>query len=160
MVRRCAHRIRELTGPRRAVLTPLCTHAPIIFFGPKLGLINFARLHNAQFLSTYRSVRLHNLFTCMENRIDYFFERKLDGNAPISVRVIATSGITHGRKTVSPSRNPCDSDPFLVATHNRCSPSWDPHRLFFFGPELERIRINGDISPVRFLIYRRASACC
>ena len=55
------------------------------------------------------------------------------GTAPISVRVIATIGITHGRKTVSPSRNPCDSDPFLVATHNRCSPSWDPHRLLFFG---------------------------
>ena len=62
-----------------------------------------------------------------------FFERELDGTAPISVRVIATIGITHGRKTVSPSRSSCDSDPFLVATHNRCSPSWDPHRLFFSG---------------------------
>ena len=26
-------------------------------------------------------------------------------------------GITHGRKNVSPSRTPCDSDPFLVAIH-------------------------------------------
>ena len=80
--------------------------------------------------------------------VSVIFERELDRNAPISVRVIATSGITHGRKTVSPSRNPCDSDPFLVATHNRCSPSWDPHRLFFFGPELKRNRINWDRSPV------------
>ena len=59
----------------------------------------------------------------------------------------------HSRpKTVSPSRNPCDSDPFLVATHNRCSPSWDPHRLFFFGPEPERNRINWDRSPVPFFL--------
>ena len=35
-----------------------------------------------------------------------------------------------------------------------------PTPIIFFGPELERIRINGDRSPVRFLIYRRASACC
>ena len=38
------------------------------------------------------------------------FEREPDGPALISVRVIATIGITHGRKNVSPSRNPCDSD--------------------------------------------------
>ena len=154
-----------------------------LFFRAGAGTISkFARLHNAQFLSTYRSVRLHNSFTCMGNRIDYFssgssmephrasahssilwnviqifffcshffehrgnhtdyffsgrssngtasmgtdlmfaflstVERRLtaDRSNQISVRVIATIGITHGRKTISPSRNPRDSDPFLVA---------------------------------------------
>ena len=100
--------------------------------------INIRSSHNAQFLSTYRSVRLHNSFTCMGNRTHF-----CKSDRPL--------GITHGRKTVSPSRNPCDSDPFLVAIHNRCSPSGDPHRSFFFGSELERVRINGDRYYVRFL---------
>ena len=39
-----------------------------------------------------------------------YFEREPDGPEPIYVRVIATIGITHDRKTASPSRNPCDSD--------------------------------------------------
>ena len=203
-----------LTRPRRAVHYPaLYSRTDYFFSGRSWDYINIRSPHNAQFLSTYRSVRLHNSFTCMGNRIDYFssgssmepqrflsdlfaftirspawetisiifragarwnrtdfcsicspsqfvhlhgkphrlfFERELDGTAPISVRVTATVGITHGRKTVSPSRNPCDSDPFLVATHNRCSPSWDPHRLLFFGPEPERNRINWDRYPVPF----------
>ena len=96
-----------------------------------------------------------------------FFERELDGTAPISLRVIATIGITHGRKTVSPSRNPCDSDPFLVA-NSQSSTSvaklfafMGPTLIICFGPELERNRINWDRSPVPcFFIYRRASACC
>ena len=53
---------------------PLCTHAPIIIFffsGRSWDHINIRTPHNAQFLSTYRSVRLHNSFTCMGNRIDY-----------------------------------------------------------------------------------------
>ena len=39
-------------------------------------------------------------------------ERRLtaDRSNQISVRVIATVGITRGRKTVSPSRNQCDPD--------------------------------------------------
>ena len=163
-----------------------------------------------------RSVRLHNLSTCMGNRIDYFssgssmepyrplfdlfaftlrsparetvsiifgagarwnctdfrsicspsqfvhlhgkpyrlfFERELDGTTPIYVRVIATIGVTHGRKTVSSSRNPCDSDPFLVETHNRApaflnhSPSWDPHRLFFSGRSSNGIEQGNHLSP-------------
>ena len=172
-----------LTVPRRAgrALPRFALTHRLFFSGRSWDYINIRSPHNAQFLNTYRSVRLHSSFTCMGSRIDYFssgssmethrllffgpelglyqqslasqrsilehvsicspsqfvhlhgkpyrlfFERELDGNAPISVRVIATIGITHGRKTVSPSRNPCDPDPFLVATQNRCSPSWDPH---------------------------------
>ena len=85
-----------------------------------------------------------------------FFERELDGTAPISVRVIATIGITHSQKTVSPSSNPCGSDPFLIASSQ---PSTSVAKLFavmgptpitFFGSELERNRINWDRSPVPF----------
>ena len=47
--------------------------------------------------------------------VSIIFEREPDGTALIYVRVIATIGITHGRKTVSPSRNLCDSDLVLVA---------------------------------------------
>ena len=124
--------------------------APIICFRAGAGTILYQ--HS---LASQRSI-LEHVSICSPSQFIHlhgkpyrlFFERELDGNAPISVRVIATIGITHGRKTVSPSRNPCDSDPVLVATHNRCSPSWDPHRLFFFGPEPERNRINWDRSPV------------
>ena len=175
-----------------------------------------------------RSVRLHNSFTCMGNRIDYFssgssmeprqflfnlfaltirspawetvpiifrvgarwnrtdfcsicspskfvhlhgklyrlfFERELDGTAPISVRVIATIGITHGRKPVSPSRNPCDSSPFLVA-NSQSSTSvaklfifMGPTPIIVFGPELKRNR-SRKTSVAFFFIYRRASSCC
>ena len=130
MVRRCAHRIWGLTGaPADSARHSLrlkdrfsLTHR-LFFFGPELGHINIHSPHNAQFLNTHRSVRLHNSLTCMGNRTDF-----------------CTSdhhlGITHGRKTVSPSSNPCDSDPFLVAIHNRCSPS-DQHRSSFLGPELD-----------------------
>ena len=130
--------------------TQLRLNAPIIFFGPETGTIStsdhrtpliflaridlftftirspvwetapisvsicspsqFADLHGKPHRFLYRSVRLHSSLTCMGNRTGF-----------------CTSdhhlGITHGRKTVSPSRNPCDSDPFCVAIHNRCSPS-------------------------------------
>ena len=72
--------------------------------------------------------------------------------------MIATIGITHGRKTVSPSRNPCDSDPFLVA-NSQSSTSvaklfafMGPTPIIFFGPEPERNRINWDRSPVPFFL--------
>ena len=82
-----------------------------------------------------------------------FFERELDGTAPNLVRVIATIGITHGRKNVSPSRNPCDSVFFWSQTHNRapallnCSPSWDPHRVFLSGRSLNGIAQGKHLSP-------------
>ena len=88
--------------------------------------INIRPPHNAQFLSTFRSVRLQ--FVHLHGKPHRF----CTSDRPL--------GITHGRKTVSPSRSPCDSDPFLVAIHNRCSPSWDPYRLFFFGLKLEQNR--------------------
>ena len=44
----------------------------IFFSGWSWDHINIRSPHNAQFLSTYRHVRLHNSFTCMGNRIDYF----------------------------------------------------------------------------------------
>ena len=70
----------------------------------------FAHLHGKPHRFLYRSIRLHNSLTCMVNRTDLCTsDHHLD--------------ITHGRKAVSPSRNPCDSDPFGVAIHNRCSPS-------------------------------------
>ena len=85
--------------------------------------------------------RLHNSFAFTETRIDYFFragartephigdifrfflstaDRRLtaDRSNQISVRVIATIGITRGRKTVSPSRNVI-SIPFWPHAHNR-----------------------------------------
>ena len=101
---------RELPGPQRAVQDSACgrktalTHR-LFFSGRSWGYIN-NYLQHAQFLSTYRSVRLHR------NPSIIFFERKLDGIAPISVRVIASVLLTAERQTVSPSRNPCDSNPF------------------------------------------------
>ena len=116
---------------------PLCTHALIIFFGPELGPYQHSLAPRHSILE-HVSICLPSQFVHLHGKpYRLLFERELDGNAPNYVRVIATSGITHGRKPVSPSRNACDPDPFLVATHNRCSPSWDPHRLFFFGPKLE-----------------------
>ena len=81
---------------------------PIMVFGPELerNRINWDRSPVRFSLSTV--------------------ERRLtaDHSNQISVRVIATMGITHGRKAVSPSRNPCDSDPFfgrkLTIEHQRC----------------------------------------
>ena len=128
MVRRCAYRIPGSWGlggqckTQLAAERPLCTHAPIIFClsGRSWDHISIRTPHNAQFLSTYRSVRLHNSFTCMGNRTDFCTsDRHL--------------GITHGRKTVSPSRNPCDSDPFLVAIHNRCRLHGTHTDIFFSG---------------------------
>ena len=138
---------------------PLCTHASIIFYGPELGPHQHpldprrSILDHVSICSPSQFVHLHG------KPYRLLFERELDGNAPISVRVIATSGITYGRKTVSPSRNPCDSDPFLVATHNRCSPSWDPHRFCFSGRSSNGIAYGRHLSP-SFYIHRRASACC
>ena len=144
----------------RALPRFVLTHR-FFFFGPELGsyqhLLALQRsiLEHVSICSPSQFVHLHG------KPYRLFFERELDGTAPISVRVIAIIGITQGRKPVSPSRNPCDSDHFLVVTHNQSSPSWDPHRFFFFGPAPERNRINWDRSPVSFLyIYRRASACC
>ena len=83
---------RELTGPQRAVQDSACgrktalTHR-LFFSGRSWGYINNRSPH-AQFLSTYRSVRLHGKLSII------FFERKLDGNAPISVRVIALVSLT------------------------------------------------------------------
>ena len=156
MVRRCAHRIRGLTE------RPLYTHASIIFFGPGLG-------PNQHSLAPRRSIFEH-VSICSPSQFVHlhgkpyrlFFERELDGNAPISVRVIATSGITHDRKTVSPSRNSCYSDPFLVATHNRCSPSWDLHRLFIFRAEARTKSHMGGISRLLFIStaeHRLAADC-
>ena len=140
MVRRCAHRIRDSRGLGGPCLPRFALTHRLFCFGPELGLYQHS-LASQQSILEYVSVCSPSQFVHLHGKpYRSFFERELDGNAPISVRVIATIGITHGRKTVSPSRNPCDSDPFLVATHNRCSPSWDPHRLFFFGPEPERNR--------------------
>ena len=118
--------------------TQLRLNAPIIFFGPEAGTISTFD-HRTRSILEHVSICSPSIRSPVWNRTDF-----------------CTSdhhlGITHGRKTVSPSRNLCDSDPFLVAIHNRCSPS-DSHRSLFFGPKLERIRINGDRSPVRFFIY-------
>ena len=95
-----------------------CTHASIIFFGPELGLY--------QLRSPPQRSILEHVSICSPSSDPHrllFFGPEPERNS--------TSGITHGRKPVSPSRNPCNSDPFLVATHNRCSPSSDPHRLIF-----------------------------
>ena len=69
-------------GPRRFVHLPPSTACGRIIFGPELGLYQNSLAFTAQILSTYRSVRLHNSFTCMGNRIDYFSSGSSDGTAP------------------------------------------------------------------------------
>ena len=73
------------------------THASINFSSRSWGYINNRSPH-AQFLSMYRSVRLHNAFTCVGKRTDFGPSDRL--------------GITNGRETVSPSRNSYDFDLF------------------------------------------------
>ena len=138
-----------LTGPRRAVHYPaLHSHTDYFFRAgartEKLGLYpnSFISqrliLEHVSICSSSQFIHLHG----KPHRL--FFERELDGIAPISVQVIATIGITHGRKTVSPSRNPCDSDPFW--SHSQSSTSvaklfaFMRTTSFCFGPELERNR--------------------
>ena len=108
-----------LTGSRRAVQYPALHSCNDYFFSDRSwDYINIRSPHNAQFLSTYRSVRLHNSFTCMGNRIDYFFERELDRTAP------SIDSLEHSLE--------CDPDfSFSVFTFFRAS--WEPHRLFFSG---------------------------
>ena len=151
-----------LTGPRRAVHYPaLHSHTEYFFRAgartEKLGLYpnSFISqrliMEHVSICSSSQFIHLHGkphrLF--FERELDglstrLFFERELDGIAPISVQVIATIGITHGRKPVSPSRNPCDSDPFW--SHSQSSTSvaklfaFMRTTSFCFGPELERNR--------------------
>ena len=130
-----------LTGPRRAVHHPALHSSIDNFFRAELGLYQNS-------LAAQRSI-LEHVSICSPSQFVYlhgkpyrlFFERKLDGTAPMSVRVIATIGITHGRRTVSPSRNPCDSDPVLVV-NSQSSTSvaklfafMGPTPIIFFGPE-------------------------
>ena len=110
MVRRCAHRIRGSRGLGGPCLHRFALTHRLFFFGPELGLYQHSLasqrsiLEHVSICSPSQFVHLH------EKPYRLFFERELDGTAPISVRVIATIGITHGRKAVLPSRNPCDSD--------------------------------------------------
>ena len=133
-----------LTGPRRAVHHPALHSRIDYFFGPELGLYQNSlapqrsTLEHVSICSPSQFVHLHG------KPYRFFFKRELDGTAPISVRVVATIGITHGRKTISPLRNSCDSDPFLVA-NSQSSTSvaklfafMGPTPIFFFRPELER----------------------
>ena len=138
------HALPPSTACGRTTALPSRENALIIFFGPELGLYRIR--------SPSSFARLHNSFAFTETRIDYFFrpgartephmgdifriflstaERRLtaDRSNQISVRVIATVGITRGRKTVLPSRNPCDSDPFSVA---RSQSSTSVAKLFAF----------------------------
>ena len=110
MARRCAHQIRGITGAsadsaRHSLRLKdrfALTHRLSFFFRAGAGTIStFAR---RSICSPSQLVHLHG----KQYRLS--FDRELDGPAPISIRVIATIGITHGRKAVSPSRNPCDSD--------------------------------------------------
>ena len=103
----------------------------------------FARLHNAQFLSTYRSVCLHNSFTCMENRIDYFSS----GSPMEPHRATSHSSILWNMIQI-----------FFLFTFFRAS--WEPHRLFFRAGARTEPHQLGQISFSFFFIYRRASAYC
>ena len=87
----------------------------LLFSGRSWDHINIRSPHNAQLLSTYRSVCLHNPFTCMGNRIDYLFERELDRTA------LSIGSLEHSLE--------CDPDfSFSVFTFFRAS--WD---YFFSG---------------------------
>ena len=83
--------------------TQLRLNAPIIFFGSKLGLY--------QQSLTARSI-LEHVSICSPSweTIDYFFRAEARWKR-IDFCTTDRLGITHGRKTVSPSRNPCHSDP-------------------------------------------------
>ena len=139
MVRRRAPRIWELTwaSADSARHTALHSRTDYFFRAGSWDYINIRPSHSAQFLSTYRSVRPQ--FVHLHGKPHRF----CTSDRPL--------GITHGRKTVSPSRNPCGSDPFLVAIHNRCPPSWDPHRLFIFWAEARTESHMGDISRLLFI---------
>ena len=146
-----------LTGPRRAVYHPALHSRIDHCFGPELGLYQNS-LASQRSILEHVSISSPSQFVHLHGKpYRLFFERQLDRTAPISVRVIATIGITHGRRTVSPSRNPCDSDPVLVA-NSQSSTSvakvfafMGPTPINYFGPEPERNRINWDRSPVPFL---------
>ena len=57
---------------RTAVQHSLRLKNRLFFFGPKNShYINIRPPHTAHFLSTHRSVRLHNSLTCMGNRTDF-----------------------------------------------------------------------------------------
>ena len=110
-----AYRQAPLTAQRPSLYSRIN-----FFFGPELGLY--------QLRSPPQRSILEHVSICSPSSDPHrllFFGPEPERNS--------TSGITHGRKTVSPSRNPCNSDHFLVATHNRCSPSSDPHRFFFYS---------------------------
>ena len=91
----------------------------------------FAHLHGKRPRFLYRSVRLHSSLTCMGNRTDFCIDlfaftvrSPAWETAPISVRVITTSvSLTAKIPFRLQGNNPCDSDLFWVAIHNRCSPS-------------------------------------
>ena len=154
MVRRCAHRIWELTGPRRTVQdTAAAERTDYCFRAGSWDYINIRPPH--RFL--YRSVRLQNFLTCMGNRTDFCIDlfafttrSPASETAPFSVRVITTSvSLTAER-------------PFrLQGTHVIPILFWsqftidihlhDPHRLFFFRPKLKRNRIWE--TSIAFLLY-------
>ena len=68
------------------------------------------RSPHAQFLSTHRSVRLHR-------KPSIIFQTGTRWKRTDFCTNDHHFGITHGRKLVSPSRTPCDSDLFRVAIH-------------------------------------------
>ena len=107
------------------------------------AISKFARLHNAQFLSTYRSIRLHNSFTCMGNRIDYFSS----GSSMDPHRASAHSSILWNVIQI------CFCSHFFEHREN--------HTDYFFraGARTEPHQL-GQISCSHFCIYRRASAYC
>ena len=133
MVRRRAPRIWELTvasadsaRTQLAAKRPPYTHAPIIFSGRKLGL--------HQHSTTAQRSILEHVSICSPSIRSPAWE-----TAPISVRVIAPS------VSLTAERPFC-----LQGTHVIPILFWsqfiidvrlhDPHRLFFFGPKLERNR--------------------
>ena len=96
--------------------------------------INIRPPHYFQFLSTYRSVRLQFVH--------------LHGNAPIYVRVITTSvSLTAERSFRLQGTHMI---PILFWRNSQSMFAFGPTPIIFFGPKLERIRINADRSPVRF----------
>ena len=146
---------------------PLCTHAWIIFFGPKLGPYQHSRALQRSILE-HISICLPSQFVHLHGKpYRLFFERELDGTAPISVRSVRL----HNSFTCMGNRIDYfsswrsmelgrfryeGSPPSVSLTAERPIRLHGTHNDYFFGPELERNRTRETSVTLFFYIYRRA----
>ena len=90
--------------------TQLRLNTPIIFFGPEAGTISTFDHRTSIYSPSIRSPAWNRTDFCTSDH---------------------HLGITHGRKTVSPSRNPCDSDPRKLGLYQHATTAHRSVRLQF-----------------------------